>query len=86
MVNHVGGWLEEGALFQLYTKMEKPQGWQQSLKDNKAKSHYLEKGKDSEARQSIQNLNHVMLMWKTVAYLQFGFSNTKPFFKLQEKK
>lgn len=43
------------------------------------KSHELEKGKDSEARQSIQNLNHAMMVWKRVAYLQFGVSNTKPF-------
>lgn len=59
------------------TEMEKSQGWQQSQKEVRVKSHYLEKGKDSEARQSIQNSNHVMLMWKTVAYLQLGFSNTK---------
>lgn len=57
--------------------MEKSQGWQQSQKEIRVKSHYLEKGKDSEARQSIQNSNHGTLMWKIVAYLQFGFSNTK---------
>lgn len=59
------------------TEMEKSQGWQQSRKGIRVKSHYLEKGKDSEARQSIQNSNRVMLMWKTVAYWQCGFSNTK---------
>lgn len=68
-VNRVGGWLEEDVLFERYTKMEKAQGQQQSQKENRVKSHELEKGKDSEARQSIQNLNHAMMMWKTVAYL-----------------
>lgn len=58
-------------------------GLQQSQKENRVKSHELEKGKDSEARQRIQNLNHAMMKWKTVANLQFGFSNTKPLFKLQ---
>lgn len=39
MKNHVGGWLGEDELFKLYTKMEKPQGWQQSQKENRVKSH-----------------------------------------------
>ena len=39
MVNHVGGWLGQDVLFELYTKMEKPQGWQQSQKENRVKSH-----------------------------------------------
>lgn len=54
-----------------------PKDGKKVKKKTTVKSHKLEKGKDSEETQSIQNLNCVTLMWKTVAYLQVGFSNTK---------
>lgn len=39
MVNtHIGGCLGEDALFKLCTTMEKPQGWQQSQKENRVKA------------------------------------------------
>lgn len=68
------------------SQMEKAQGWQQSQKEIRVKSHYLEKGKHSEARQSIQKSNHGTLMWKTVAYSEFGFSNTKTLLQAAGRK
>lgn len=45
MVKPIGGWPGEAALFELYTKLEKPQGWQKSQKENKCEVSEVGEGK-----------------------------------------
>lgn len=45
MVNPIGGWPGEAALFELYTELEKPQGWQKSQNENKCEVPEVGEGK-----------------------------------------